>query len=94
MSLQLSKPNPLSCNIIVQLLAAAVVFQDGKHLGIIAVEDAVDGVLADDVLNLASAEVKMLGQGGGITFGQLGNHLLPSHGNQHDWGLRPYRWQK
>ena len=59
------------------MLAAAVVFQDRKHLGIIAIKDAVDGVLAGHVLDLATAEVEAAGQNSGIVELQLGNHLLP-----------------
>lgn len=54
------KTNPLSRNAIVQLLTAAITFKHRQHLVSGAVEDAVDGVLASDVLDLAAAEVEML----------------------------------
>ena len=72
-----SKPNPLSGNSIAQLLAAAVALEHGQHLVIVAIKDAVDGVLAGNVLDLASTEVEMAGQDGSVTVIQLGNHLLP-----------------
>ena len=62
----MSKPNPFSRDSIAQLLATAVVLEHGQHLRVFAVKDAVDGVLAGDVLDLAAAEVEMAGQDGGI----------------------------
>lgn len=56
------KPNPLSGDSIVQLLAAAVVLKHGQYLGAFAVKDAVDGMFARDVLDLAAAEFILAGQ--------------------------------
>ena len=72
------KSNPLSRNAIVQLFAAAIAFKHRKHLVSVAVEDTVDGVLASHVLDLATTEVEMLGQDGGVAVVQFGDHLLPN----------------
>lgn len=47
---KISKPNPLTGHVIVQLLTAAITFKHRKHLVSGAIEDAVDGVHVDHLV--------------------------------------------
>ena len=55
------KSDSFSCDSIAQLFAATIVLKHRQQFGAFAVADAVDGVLAGDVLYLAAAKVEMAG---------------------------------
>ena len=61
----------------VEFLVGAVVLQGVEQAICFAVKHGVNGVLAGNVLNLASTEVVGSGKSGGIGGIEFRNHLLP-----------------
>ena len=67
---------------VVDAFLAAEACQLGKAVAWLdVIEDAVDGVFAGHVLDLATAEVKLLAQCLALFSVQFGNHLLPKVGS-------------